>query len=713
MLKVPRFVVVVAALALSGQSLVAGQAGSDLFQRALAKERAEGQLTEAIKIYGRIVKEYSSDRALAAKALLQLGVCYEKLGDAGARKAYEQLLREFGDQRESAASARTRLAAMTRPATAPRLALHRVHEGHGIDWCNGLSSDGRYLSFPDWTTGDVGLADTRSGEARRVTSDGSINQTHSEGQYTECTVFSPDDRQIAYFWQRGNTVELRTIGVDGSRRRVLYTDPHGRYVRPFDWSADGSKILIAAWIKDGPSELLTVATASGTARLVKKLSGHVTEALFSPDGRFVVYSAPQGAGPKPRDIFIAAADGAREAPLVGHPADDFPIGWSSDSGRILFASDRTGSFGIWTTEVESGQPRGTPALVKGDLGLMIPIRYVNGTFFYAVNTQATDVYVAPVDAAAGKLLGPPRLAKNYSSGSNTAPDWSPDGGFLAYRSVRTPADVLKPPPLFSILNLKTGEERQLRPAFDIMDPFAEGPKWSPDGRSLLVTAHKQSPQHGLYRVDVETGATSLLVKPERRMIVRAEWSPDGRAIFYLENQPTGSVTRPTRIVRRDLASGRDLEIVTMTAPGGTPKIAVSPDGGSIAFTTIERGPAPVRTLNVVDAAGGQSRELYRAASSEGVTTPIWAPDGRSLFFRKSIASDTARGPSFKWETWRIPVTGGSPQRVDLPGTAPFRFSPDGRQVAFSDGEHKRELWALEHLIPPAPRAAAGGGRQRR
>jgi hypothetical protein len=59
---------------------VAAQSGSDLFPKALANERAEGQVAEAIEIYKRIVKDYAGDRPVAAQAPLQLGRCYERLG---------------------------------------------------------------------------------------------------------------------------------------------------------------------------------------------------------------------------------------------------------------------------------------------------------------------------------------------------------------------------------------------------------------------------------------------------------------------------------------------------------------------------------------------------------------------------------------------------------------------------------------------------------
>src|SRR5262245_4655152 len=91
-----RLVIITTALALS--SAVGAQSGHELFQQALSKERAEGNLTEAIKLYQRVVDTASTDHALAAKALLQLGRCYEQLGNTEARTAYERLIARYPDQ---------------------------------------------------------------------------------------------------------------------------------------------------------------------------------------------------------------------------------------------------------------------------------------------------------------------------------------------------------------------------------------------------------------------------------------------------------------------------------------------------------------------------------------------------------------------------------------------------------------------------------------
>src|SRR6266498_4157830 len=75
-------------------------------------EEAEGNYPAAIEAYKKFLAQYGKDRARSAKVLVRMGQCYEKLGDAESRKAYERVVREFGDQKEAAEAARVRLAAL-------------------------------------------------------------------------------------------------------------------------------------------------------------------------------------------------------------------------------------------------------------------------------------------------------------------------------------------------------------------------------------------------------------------------------------------------------------------------------------------------------------------------------------------------------------------------------------------------------------------------
>jgi len=87
--------ILAAVLLLFGLSFttLAFQNGYDLFQKALAKERAEGNLEEAIALYQKVIKE-SKDESLAAKAQFRIGVCYEKLGREEAQKAFQKVIEQ-------------------------------------------------------------------------------------------------------------------------------------------------------------------------------------------------------------------------------------------------------------------------------------------------------------------------------------------------------------------------------------------------------------------------------------------------------------------------------------------------------------------------------------------------------------------------------------------------------------------------------------------
>ena len=81
------------------------------FREAVHKEQVQGDLIGAIKLYQLVAS--GDNRTLAAKALVSLGRCYEKQGSAEARKAYEKVLRSFGDQDDATREARIRLARLT------------------------------------------------------------------------------------------------------------------------------------------------------------------------------------------------------------------------------------------------------------------------------------------------------------------------------------------------------------------------------------------------------------------------------------------------------------------------------------------------------------------------------------------------------------------------------------------------------------------------
>ena len=81
-------VALVITLSLSARP-AAAQNGEALFQQGLARQYAAGDVQGAVQIYEQVVKTSTSDR-LIAEALVQLGACYEQLGQAKAVEYYQQ-----------------------------------------------------------------------------------------------------------------------------------------------------------------------------------------------------------------------------------------------------------------------------------------------------------------------------------------------------------------------------------------------------------------------------------------------------------------------------------------------------------------------------------------------------------------------------------------------------------------------------------------------
>jgi hypothetical protein len=108
------------------------QSAQELYQRGLVQEHANGDLQQAIALYGEAARSAGGDRALAAKALMRMAASQEKLGeDAEAASAYAELVRAYPEQRVEVAIAQDRLKALrqaTRADAAPARAVERVSD---------------------------------------------------------------------------------------------------------------------------------------------------------------------------------------------------------------------------------------------------------------------------------------------------------------------------------------------------------------------------------------------------------------------------------------------------------------------------------------------------------------------------------------------------------------------------------------------------------
>ena len=274
--------------------------------------------------------------------------------------------------------------------------------------------------------------------------------------------------------------------------------------------------------------------------------------------------------------------------------------------------------------------------------------------YYGLRTGSTDVFVTTLSAPTRDA----RRATVRYPGRNSAPAWSPDGAALAYLSRRGSENFGQESRTIVIRRLDSEDERELQVKLAHMERV----RWSPDGKTLLVSGSDNKSRGGLYLVDVE----SAEVKPfaaEPGASFRgfdATWSKDGKSVYYLHS--SGEVRR------RETSTGSES---TLYRGAELRHIAASPDGKWIAAGS------GGKSLVLIPAAGGEARIL----PFEGLTEIEWGGD---LVAGKSAG------------LWRIPLDAAPPIQIDSPGNRDSGFSlhPDGKRVALTAGDSKSEIWVL-------------------
>jgi Tol biopolymer transport system component len=652
---------------------LAAQSGHDLFQKALAKERAEGQLDAAIQLYEQVVRDFAADRPLAAKALLQMGRCYERLGKDGARKAYDRVVRDYGDQPTMAGEARARLAALAPAGTRrPGPTARQVWGYSGeTDISGTVSADGRYLSLVDWSTGDLAIRDLTTGVNRRVTRKGSWEVSYD---HVEASALSPDGKRVAYNWvYEDGSIELRLIAASGGEPLVRYRNADLSYLQPFEWSPDAQHILLVLTRKDRTNQIALLPIDQGPLRVLKTFDWRSPNHVgFSPDGRYIVYDLPASSETPERDLFVLAVDGSREAPLVTHPAHDFLLGWVPGSDRVLFASDRSGATAAWTIRVENGLPRGEAALAKPSIGHVLPINFSrNGDYYYALSTGVRSVYLTEWDAAAGTVTPPAPLKGRFEEGKGAAV-WSPDGAELAYLLQSPLVRGGEGGNTIAIRAIATGQVRTIPVSMSYIARI----RWMPDRAAVILLGTDLKGRRGLFRVSLTAGDIEpIVVGPIPRFAI----APDGRTLFYV---------REKSVVRRDLQTGAEADIHSVPQGSG---LALSPDGKWLALKVNLPSDNGRPSIQIMPAGGGETRTLHTLpdVDSSSWRQLAWSADGGTVLFTNHHT-----------EVWQIPAAGGTPRRLfgGLTMISEISVHPDGRRMAVSAGNAKYEMWVMENVL---------------
>ena len=229
-------------------------------QSAIHKEMVLGDLAGAVSEYRSfLAAENGKTRAMAARAMLHLAQCQEKLGDRNtAQRTYMRLARDYGDQTEIAAQARDKLFHWMEPLAGPRnLAFEKGETGKVP---SGWFSHSAELTHTGCRSGACAVVQGSDDPADADA--GAMRQTFSAVAYRGKTVRlrawlrmeSPDPLDRAQMWLR----------VERSNRQTGFFDNMAdRPVRAASWTL----YEISGDIDDDAQSVTFGVMVSGKARV--------------------------------------------------------------------------------------------------------------------------------------------------------------------------------------------------------------------------------------------------------------------------------------------------------------------------------------------------------------------------------------------------------------------------------------------------------------
>ena len=314
---------------------------------------------------------------------------------------------------------------------------------------------------------------------------------------------------------------------------------------------------------------------------------------------------------------------------------------------------------------------------------MKPIRLYSLVLFIAVSFLSVEL------TAQARFYPAARSGGNYMhnfyfppspSATPWAPDWSPDGQWIA---VAMQGSIWKVDP-------DTGGAYELT----YNDAYHSSPDWSPDGQWIIYTADYEHQRIQLEILNIETGESHMLTD-DQAVYTDPVFSPDGSKVAYVSTNPSGYFNVYVRAISNGQWAGEpiavsrdneygsnrlyfgsgDMHITPAWLPGGDELLIVSNRNVPLGSGNVLRVPAVEDgILQATTVLAEQT--LYR-------TRPDVSIDGRRFVYTSTSGS----ADQFN-NLYVQPTQGGEPYKMTFFEHDAFhpRWSPDGEWIAFISNE---------------------------
>jgi eukaryotic-like serine/threonine-protein kinase len=402
-------------------------------------------------------------------------------------------------------------------------------------------------------------------------------------------------------------------------------------------------------------------------------SGGQNNAVWSPDGKAVAYSARQGR--EPYQVYLRYLDSPTPVQLT-HTAESASVqNWSADGKHVLFTRAGLRPYGFWSIAAVGGEPEFAFALKGGYVSVSALSR--DNRVYLAMNVGPDGRfglwYSSPLDAPAKKYTPDPFTSTEAIN--NPQLGFSPDGKqilfyFNAARGreeawlMPFPPDPAHPPwKVLTTLDASNGT-----PSFS----------WMPDNRHLVLGLAPAEGNTQLWMADTRSEERYAITSgTESRGVPRL--SPDGSRLLF----SSGSASAD--IVSVDLATAQVDPLIATERYEAMPAWAAKEP--ILAYTTDRNGPNEIW----LHGPGTSERPLFPSRGSSGAARgkslmgPAPSPDGSRVIYDDNESGSLS--------LWIAAVSGGAPIRLTNDSSAteePGSWSPDGAWYVYQTLHNGKE-----------------------